>query len=314
MGLLGVHGLEVEVGDGTRRGRALRGVNMTIEAGEILGIVGETGAGKSLTAKAVLGLLPFNARATAGQIRFRDAVVDAREWHTRVSRGRDMTMIFQQPKESLNPVIRVGVQLERVLRYRKDRAGRRSEARSLLASLGFSDPDRILSSYPHELSGGMAQRVVIALAFASGAELLFADEPATGLDLATQTRLVLELSRHVRDRGKTLVIITHDIGLAQEFCDRLVVMYAGRVVEEGLAGTVICQPMHPYTRGLVRAAGLSGDRADHRFMPGMPPSPLEQISGCAFASRCEVRMDICEVVAPKAVRAGNQAAECHLYD
>ncbi|TQF76931.1 ABC transporter ATP-binding protein, partial [Elioraea sp. Yellowstone] len=289
--------LEVEdlaVSFRTDRGEveALSGVTLHLDAGEVIGVVGESGCGKSLTALSVMGLVPDPpGRITAGRIRFRGqdllALGDAAMARLR---GREIAMIFQEPMSALNPVFTVGEQVAEVLRVHEGlgRAAARERAALLLARVGVPDPGRRLAQYPHELSGGLRQRVMIAAALACRPKLLIADEPTTALDVTIQAQILALLADLQREFGMATMLITHDLGVVAQVVTRVVVMYAGKVVEEGPVEAVFERPSHPYTAALMRSIpALAEGRTRLPAIPGSVPAPGLWPPGCRFAPRCE---------------------------
>ena len=319
--ILAVRDLTVELSHQGRTGLPVVGLDLDIAHGEVVGLIGETGAGKSLTALAITVLLPRGARIVSGEIVFegRDILrLPAEE--LRNIRGGRIGMIFQNPRGSLVPVFTVKRQLEMVLKKAAaDGPGSSriddgmAEFQRLLRALGLRDTDRVLKSYPHQLSGGMAQRVFFALVLAADPELLIADEPATGLDAATQTQLMLEFGKLIRERDKTAIIITHDLSSIIDVCDTLAVVYAGRVVERGSVADVLRNPKHPYTMGLLASANLGEDADTTAYIPGTPPSPFVPISGCPFNPRCPDVFETCREVDPQPVLIESRSVRCHLY-
>ncbi|MFV0284638.1 MAG: ABC transporter ATP-binding protein [Castellaniella sp.] len=278
--------------------RALGGVSLRVMPGEIVGVVGESGSGKSVTAMAALRLLPVGGyRVTGGSLRLcGEDVLAASESRMRQWRGRRAAMIFQEPMTALNPTRRIGDQLAGVLRahHRLDRRAALDRASALLRDMMIPDPARTLRAYPFELSGGMRQRVMVAMAFSCDPALLIADEPTTALDVTVQ-RQVLQLLRHrARERGAAILFITHDMAVVSQFCDRVYVMYAGTVVEQGPTHQVLSAPRHPYTRGLLD--GLperAGPGADLVAIPGRVPDMRQPPSGCVFFDRCAFADQTC---------------------
>ena len=275
----------------------VRGIDLYAMQGESVAIVGESGAGKSLTGMAILSLLPDPLLRLRGTVE-----VDGRALTPRMSRrsiSSHVTLVPQDPLSAFNPVRTVGSLFREVLsRHRERTGGRRADHRKLvrttLADLGIPDPDAVLASYPHQLSGGMRQRALIGFALAIQAPVLIADEPTTALDSTIQ-RQILELLRAQVSAGRTLVLITHDLGVVSELCDRVYVMYAGRVVEQGPTAEVVSTPRHPYTRGLLRALPrLAGGRSTMVGLPGQPPPVTDRGKGCAFAPRCDRAADVCQ--------------------
>lgn len=302
--LVKISGLTVDFDQGHRITRALHGINLSVCAGEAIGLVGESGSGKSVTWLAALGLLPGKARVggsvtlegqelLAGCGRVLDTV-----------RGRRIAMIFQDPSSSLNPVLRIGRQITEVLKLHRGLSGTAAdaEARRLLDRVGIANAAGRLRDYPHELSGGMNQRVMIAMALAGGPDLLVADEPTTALDATVQAQILALLQEIRRDSGMAMVLISHDLGVVAENVDRVCVMYAGRLVEAASADTLFRRPRHPYTRGLLAALpSLEGPRQRLMAIPGNVPEPWNLPSGCAFAPRCAEADDACQRTPPPEV-------------
>ncbi len=272
--------------------RAVRGVGFTLAAGERLGIVGESGCGKSVTATALLGLVDPPGRIVEGSIRVRGKeLLSAAAADLRAIRGSEIAMVFQDPMSSLNPVARIGRQIEDVLTYHgwQDRGSRRRRVAELLRLVGLPDPDRRARAYPHELSGGMRQRVMIAMALANEPAVLVADEPTTALDVTVEAQILLLLEDLTARTGAAIVLISHDLRVVAEVCDRVLVFYAGRIVEEGSVDEVFARPAHPYTRALLELAF----GRDRRAIPGAPPDLSSMITGCAYAPRCSRRIAAC---------------------
>jgi peptide/nickel transport system ATP-binding protein len=265
-------------------------MSLDLAAGEVLGIVGESGCGKSVTALSILGLLPKTATVT-GSVRFEGAeLLGAPGSQLRKIRGRQISFVFQEPMTSLNPVLRVGHQVEEVLREHLDlsRSAAKERVVELLDLVHIPDPRRRIDEYPHQLSGGMRQRVVIAMALACDPKILIADEPTTALDVTIQAG-ILDLLRELRARlGTAIVLITHNLGVVADLADRVVVMYAGRKAEEAAVGELFAHPQHPYTIGLLGAVPRAGSARNGRLqeIPGRVPSLAEPPGHCAFADRC----------------------------
>ena len=299
--------------------RAVDGVSFRIDPGETLGIVGESGCGKSVAALSVLRLLPERSgRTVAGSVRF-DGIdlLALSEAEMRDIRGNRIAMVFQEPMTSLNPVLTIGHQIAEALRIHK-RLGReqaRERAREMLELVRIPDAGSRLEDYPHQFSGGMRQRVMIAMALACSPKLLIADEPTTALDVTIQAqvlKLILELKQKT---GAAVILITHDLGVVAETCQRVIVMYAGRKVEEASVLELFDRPAHPYTRGLLGsiARGRAGARARRlREIPGIVPSLKEPIAGCAFAPRCSHAVDRCRREAPALRDIGGDSGSPHL--
>ena len=275
--------------------RAVDGIDFHVDRGEIMGLVGESGCGKSVTSLSIMRLVARPGRIEAGEILFdgRD-LLKLKDDDMRRIRGDRISMIFQQPTSSLNPVWDVGRQIEEVLRIHRGMKGgvARSRARELLKLVGIPDPERRLKAFPHEMSGGMAQRVMIAMALACEPELLIADEPTTALDVTIQAQ-ILDLMRTLRDEtGTAVVLITHDLGVVAEMCDRVAVMYAGEIVEETDVNTLFANPLHPYTRGLIGSIPVVGEERDElAVIPGNVPNLVDLPKGCRFAPRCLTRIE-----------------------
>jgi len=317
--LLEVEDLKVEFP--TLRGvvHALQGVSFHLSRRETLGLAGETGCGKSVTALAVLRLISPPGRISQGRIRFEGKdLLAASEAEMRTLRGSQISMILQEPKMALNPVIRVGDQVSETLLIHDRSLTRRaagSRAVEMLARLGIPDPQRIARRYPHELSGGMAQRVMIAMMLVTRPKLLIADEPTSALDVTIQAQILELMKALKREIHTAVLLITHDLGVMAETCDRVAVMYAGTVVEQGPVNTVLKRPMHPYTQGLLRTIPSQAAPDQPLFsIRGTVPSLLQPPSGCAFAPRCDRAMPEClrAVPPPYALEADHQAA-CLLY-
>jgi oligopeptide/dipeptide ABC transporter ATP-binding protein len=292
--LLEVRGLRTSFA--TRDGvvRAVDGIDFTVARGEVMGLVGESGCGKSVTSLSIMRLVGSPGRIEAGEVIFDgEDLLKLPNDRMRSIRGNRISMIFQQPTSSLNPVQRAGKQIAEVLEIHRDMKPAAAEARALelLKMVGIPDPERRLKSHPHELSGGMAQRVMIAMALACEPELLIADEPTTALDVTIQAQ-ILDLMRVLRDEtGTAIILITHDLGVVAEMCDRVAVMYAGEIVEQTDVLTLFRQPLHPYTRGLIGSIPVVGDvREELAAIPGNVPSLIDLPAGCRFAPRCETRV------------------------
>ena len=318
--LLEVRGLRTSFH--TRSGvvRAVDGIDFQVRRGEIMGLVGESGCGKSVTSLSILGLVPKPGKIEGGEIIFDGTnLVTMSQDQLRRIRGERISMVFQQPTSALNPVWQVGKQISEVLElHRKMKPGPAWErSRELLRMVGIPDPDRRLKSFPHEMSGGMAQRVMIAMALACEPELLIADEPTTALDVTIQAQilqLMLDLKRRV---GAAIILITHDLGVVAEIAERVMVMYAGRKVEEAPVAELFRSPRHPYTQGLLGAvpklgSSLTGAARRLSEIPGQVPSLKQRIEGCVFAGRCALATDLCREVAPGLEQKGlRHIAACH---
>jgi oligopeptide/dipeptide ABC transporter ATP-binding protein len=297
--LLSVERLSVSIGPA----RPLDDVGFALAPGEILGIVGESGAGKSLTAMAVMGLLPLiGGRIDGGAVWF-DGVDLARlpEEDYRRLRGRRIALIMQNPMTSLDPITRVGEQIDQVSRLHMglDRIAARARSIELMGQLKIPEPAAVHDLYPHQLSGGMKQRAVIAMALAADPELIVADEPTTALDVTVQAQIIQLLVELVRDRGLSLMLITHDMGVVAQACDRVAVMYGGRVVERGPVQAIFAQPRHPYTKALIGCIPRAGMAPGAlKGIPGTVPSVSRYPSGCRFHPRCPQAQPLCQETVP----------------
>ena len=301
--VLDVRGLTVEIETPTGSFQPVRAVDLHVAAGETLALVGESGSGKSLTALAIAGLLPDAARVVGGVARFEGTdLLRLDEDALRHLRGAALAMIFQDPSSSLNPVHRVGAQIaEAILAHRNvTRRAAQAEAVALLRRVGIPDPERRARSFPHELSGGMRQRVMIAIAIANGPRLLIADEPTTALDVTIQAQVLDLLATLQREAGLSLLFITHSLPVVAEIADRVAVMYAGEIVEHGRTAEVFLGPRHPYTAALLRSAPDEAGPPPEGI-PGLVPPPMELPPGCLFAPRCARRVDACEAARPALV-------------
>ncbi|MFG2076187.1 ABC transporter ATP-binding protein [Nonomuraea maritima] len=320
--LLAVDDLAVEFPTDDGVVRAVDGVSLRVGRGEILGVVGESGSGKSVTAMSVIGLVRPPGRVTRGSVRFDgEELLTLPARRLRRIRGGRIAMIFQDPMTALNPVVPVGVQIAEAVRLHQPRLGRaaaRARVLELLASVGVADPARRYGRHPHEYSGGMLQRAMIAMAVANRPDLLIADEPTTALDVTVQAQVLGLLDTARRETGAAAVLITHDLGVVAELADRVAVMYAGRVVEHGDVHQVFTTPRHPYTRGLL--AGRPGPATapgDLTPIPGSPPDLLAPPPGCAFEPRCALGAGrtVCRTSRPERVAAaGGHVSACHLRE
>jgi peptide/nickel transport system ATP-binding protein len=313
--LVALRGLTVDFERGGRLSRAVDGVDLEIAPGEALGIVGESGSGKSVTWLAALGLLPAKA-CVAGSVRLgKQELIGVPAHVLEDVRGKRIAMIFQDPSSCLNPVHRIGWQLVEALRLHRGLQGKAAEAEALrlLDQVGIADARRRLQDYPHLLSGGLNQRVMIAMALAGQPDLLVADEPTTALDATIQAQILALLGSIRRDTGMALVLISHDLGVVAENVDRVAVMYAGRLVEEAPGADLFGAARHPYTQGLLAALpSLTGPRRRLAAIPGTVPDPWSVPAGCRFAPRCPVAEARCTNVPPPARSVGfRHLATCH---
>lgn len=314
MALLTVDGLQVHFGHGENQVQALYDVDLTIEPGEIVGLVGESGSGKTVTSLALMGLLDPRSSRIEGR-----AVLDGQPlWNEKGERKaarRDvpMAMVFQEPMTALDPVFTVGYQLIETLRIRRGmgKAEARAESLSLLDAVGISDPKARMKAYPHELSGGMRQRVMIAIALACDPKLLIADEPTTAVDVTIQAQLLDLIKSLARDRGMAVLFVTHDLGVVSETCDRMITMYAGRIVERGPVAEVLASPGHPYTMGLLAALPSPDSRGERlATIPGRVPPPGTAVEGCVFRPRCPFAVEECAEPQPLIPLSDAREARC----
>jgi peptide/nickel transport system ATP-binding protein len=323
--VLEVEGLEVDFR--TKEGvvHAVRGVDVSLAPGEVLGIVGESGSGKSVTALATMGLLPKTAEVR-GHIRFKGReLLDLKEKHLTDVRGTGIAMIFQDPMTSLNPVYTIGWQIVEAIRAHQPVSKEEAEKRAveLLATVGIPNPAERVNNYPHEFSGGMRQRAVIAIGMANSPEVILADEPTTALDVTVQAQVLNSLKTALESTGAALLLITHDLGVIAGLADRVLVMYAGRPVEIGTAEDVFYRPSMPYTLGLLGSLPrLDSDGTERlRQIPGAPPSMLGDRVGCPFAPRCPLAAEVCvtsepplQVVDSVTSAEGEHQAACHFAE
>ena len=320
MPLLEVENLQVHFRTPTGINRAVDGVSFHVDPGETLAIVGESGCGKSVTSMSMMRLIPEPPGKIAGSIRLegRD-ILALSDREMRALRGNDISMIFQEPMTSLNPVLTVGRQIGETLRLHQglDQAQAEARAVEMLTLVGIPEPARRVREYPHQLSGGMRQRVMIAMALACRPKLVIADEPTTALDVTIQAqilKLMLELKQRV---GAAIILITHDLGVVAEVAERVMVMYAGRKVEEAPVKQLFRSPRHPYTQGLLGAlpklgSSLSGETRRLAEIPGQVPDLKQRIEGCVFAGRCALATDLCRQYAPGLEqKAPHHIAACH---
>jgi oligopeptide/dipeptide ABC transporter ATP-binding protein len=317
--LLEVSGLSAHyvTARGSRVTRAVDDVSFTLEAGKTLGIVGESGSGKTTLALTLMRLLPPAARIVSGSIRFEGEDLLAKsDAQMRAIRGKRMAMILQDPMASLNPLFTVGDQIAETLREHESmpRRGAWTRARELLAAVNIAAPDRRVGEYPHELSGGMRQRVVGAIAISCGPRLLIADEPTTSLDVTIQAQYLKLLRDIQRDQGLAMIFITHNLGIVARMCDDVAVMYGGRLVEAGPVRKIFNAPAHPYTRALIESIPRFGDSTVRlTAIDGQPPDPAALPPGCAFHPRCPLVIERCRTEAPSETRVGAQhRARCWL--
>jgi len=317
--LLEVRDLYLEFKTSRGQLKALNGITFDVQPGEVFGLVGETGCGKTVTGLSILRLLPRSASITGGQVIFEgvDLLTLGRS-EIKSVRGKKIAMIFQDPSTSLNPVFSIGSQIERVVHQHMKVTKQQAAVKALevLAAVGLPDVERIMSSYPHQLSGGMQQRVMIAMALSCNPRLLIADEPTTSLDVTIQAQ-ILKLLRDLQKKfDVSVILITHNLGVIAQTCDRLAVLYGGRVAESGITREIFVNPQHPYTGGLMNAIPRPGSRGKRMAaIPGAVPTNPGAIVGCAFAPRCEFALERCRTESPPLVQVGkNHLSACFLAE
>jgi oligopeptide/dipeptide ABC transporter ATP-binding protein len=314
--ILSVGDLRVEIP--TPRGvvKAVDGVDLDVPRGGALGLVGESGCGKSMTLRAILGLLPGRARIAGGEVVFDGEALSPRSLGR--LRGDSIGMVFQEPMTALNPVMRVGEQIAEGPRVRLGQSAETARARALelLRLVGIPDPERRFGAYPHELSGGLRQRIVIAIALACEPQLLLCDEPTTALDVTIQDQILHLLARLRSETGVSMVLVTHDLAVIAQTCERVAVMYAARIVETGTVAEVFGTPRHPYTRALLRSVPDFDDRRAHlESIAGMPPDLISPPAGCRFHPRCDIAHTDCAAIDPPLIRlAGDRATACRYHE
>jgi peptide/nickel transport system ATP-binding protein len=317
--LLSVEGLITQLGDTVRPVRVVDGLDLAIRSGETFALLGESGCGKSMTALSLMRLLPHSGRIVAGTVRLGDTdLLRLTESEMRDVRGGRISMIFQEPQTSLNPVMTVGTQIAEAVRLHEGHSRAQVQGRvvELLRAVGIPDPERRVAEYPHQLSGGMKQRIMIAMALAGDPQLLIADEPTTALDVTIQAQVLRLLKGLQCDAGMAVLLITHDLGVVAETADRLAVMYAGQIVETATAAEFFAAPAHPYSRMLMESLPAANKRHGRlAVIPGRVPPLDRPFDGCRFADRCPAAMDRCRETAPAWTRIGaGQGVRCHLWD
>lgn len=319
--LLEIENLQVEIPYGKMKVYPVSGVSFSLEEGEVLGIIGESGSGKSMAMKAIMGLLPEKAKASARKLSFQD--LDLRnltEKEYLPLRGSRMAMIFQDPMTALNPLIPIGEQLREIFE-RQRKKGRDSHIKdskeraiALLASVGIPNPEEKYKQYPHEFSGGMRQRVLIAMALSCSPALLIADEPTTALDVTLQAQILDLLLEGVKARNTSLILISHDLSLVKERCKRILILYGGKVMEEGTVEEIFQAPEHPYTKALLAAIPSMEKNKEEALVAieGNPPSILKEFTHCPFYERCKERIDACQDALPEEARLSeSHRVFCH---
>ncbi|TSJ61110.1 ABC transporter ATP-binding protein [Starkeya sp. 3C] len=313
--LLDIRGLAVTIPTRDGERTAVSNVDFSVQRGEVVGLVGESGSGKSLSMLAVMGLLPRHF-GISGSIRFDgEEICGASERRLRALRGKRIAMVFQDPMTALNPVKTIGTQIVEMVRLHNPGLSRRelrAKALSLLEAVAIPAPERRFDQYPHEFSGGMRQRVVIAIAIANDPDLLIADEPTTALDVTIQAQIVEIFARLREERGMAIVLITHDLGLVAGLADRMSVLYAGRVTERGPVEPLFATPRHPYTASLLAAVPSIDDVSERlHAIPGTPPSLADRPPGCPFEPRCGFAVSACRMSEPDLLRFDRSVVACH---
>ena len=296
--------------------RAVDGVNLAVNRNEVVGIVGETGCGKSVTVRSTMGLVPEPGLIVAGQVLLDgENLLEKSDAELRRIRGSRMSMIFQNPLSSLNPVFTIGNQVGHVISIHQARNKKEALARAVevFDLVRLPDPERLLKKYPHELSGGMLQRVMIAMALSCRPEVLIADEPTTALDVTIQAQILSLMLRLKEETGTSIIMITHDLGVVAETCDRVAVMYAGLIVEQGPAQVIFNEPLHPYTEGLLSSLPGQQQAGDElRTIEGLVPDLIHPPSGCRFHPRCPIAQKICQREVPELLeKGGGRSVACH---
>jgi oligopeptide/dipeptide ABC transporter ATP-binding protein len=310
MSLLEIEALRVEFPGSDGPLAAVKGVDLALEAGEVVGLVGESGSGKSLTCRAVMRMIPEPGSIAGGSVRFDGTdVLGLSTAKLRDLRAHSIGMIYQNPFGSLNPTLRVGAQIAETLKVNRgmSKKAAKDESLALLDRVGIEDPEHRYRAYPHELSGGMCQRVMIAIATASSPRLMLADEPTTALDVTTQAQILKLLGQMRAEQGMAMLLVSHDFGVIAQACDRVAVMYGGHIVETGPVGTIYHEPEHPYTKALLNSVpelDSAGNVQRRAALAGHPPELSDVIPGCVFAPRCEHARPGCESISMKLEKVG----------
>lgn len=296
--------------------KAVNSVSYGLNRGEITGLVGESGSGKSVTAQSIIQLVKAPGRIVSGEVWLDgEDLMSLSQAEMQAVRGRKISMIFQEPRAALNPLFTVGDQISRVIQLREgcSRSIAESQAIEMMRAVEIADPDRRAGAYPHELSGGMCQRVMVAMALSANPLLLIADEPTTGLDVTVQAQVLDLIRTRVRSAGSACLFITHDLGVVAELCERVIVMYAGRVVEQGPVAEIFSNPRHPYTQGLIASTLRVDIDRPISTIPGTVPDAVHLPSGCTFHPRCPFAEELCQLEEPPMVEAGQaHTTRCHI--
>ena len=313
--LLSLKNVDITFGKGDNAVRAVKNATFDIHKGETFSLVGESGSGKSITMKGIMGILPKNGKVTEGTVMYNGKdLTKYTEREMQTIRGSEIAMVFQDPMTSLNPTMRIGKQIEEMLKAHKmDMTAEQRKARAieLLSLVGISNPEQRYKQYPHQLSGGMRQRVVIAIALACDPKVLIADEPTTALDVTIQAQ-ILDLMRDLQKKTKTsIIIITHNLGVVANIADRVAVMYGGKLVETGDVYEIFKNPCHEYTKGLLASIPKAHEKGNRlRAIPGTPPDLMDPPKGCPFAARCEYCMEICKDMPPQTYELSKEHETC----
>lgn len=317
--LLEVNNLRTTFYDKGNKIEAVRGISFSVKNGEILGVVGESGSGKSVAMKSILGIIPQNAKIESGEILFENKnLVTLSSKEKLKIKGKDIAMIFQDPMTALNPLKKIGYHIEEILlRHNKklDKNSARKLAVEMLKMVGIPMPEKRIDQYPHEFSGGMRQRVLIAMALSCNPKLLIADEPTTALDVTIQAQILELLKKLQKENNMSVILISHDLGVVASLCSRIIVMYAGMIMEEGLAGEIFYSPKHPYTKALLNSIPKVDNDEKTRLKPikGSAPSLLNPPKGCPFAERCEFAIKKCFSEMPEYKNfSKTQRCMCHI--
>ena len=315
--ILKVENLKTDFIDGNQIVHAVNDVSFEIREGETFGLIGESGCGKSATCRSIIGLLKENGRISGGKVIYKGKDISKMRFREMQKiRGHEIGMVFQEPMTTLNPVVKIGVQLTESLPEKMSKEDKRKRAIELLKMVGISDAQQRLQAYPHQLSGGMRQRVMIAIALAAGPKLLLADEPTTALDVTIQDQVLKLLMKLKQELGMSMILVTHDLGVAAQTCDHIAVMYAGQIVEEASVHEIFKRPRNPYTYGLMCSLPVK-HRKDEKLVPidGMPPNLKALPKGCAFAPRCRYCEKICLETTPELQEIGpGHKTRCHQWE
>lgn len=314
--LLSIRHLTVDLQSTKKRSlQVLQNISLTVHRGEVVGIVGESGCGKSVLSQTIVGLQPKTMNITEGTVAFDGNIIDYKsERQLRMLRGNDISMIFQNPMSSLNPSLTIGRQVSEMFRLHKkmSRAEAYTESIELLQSVGLSRVEQLIKDYPHQLSGGMQQRIMISIALACQPKLLIADEPTTALDVTIQAQILALMKKACEERDTAVLLISHDLGVMAKMCDRIIVMYAGEIVETGTVQQVIHESKHPYTQGLIKSLPAATKQGDKLYaIPGTVPRLENRSDGCPFISRCNYESEECSIKPTSRFISEGHEVKCH---